>query len=144
MGLRSFTSLMVALTLTSPHAAADTLGAARTIQATERLTEEHLQLASVNTPGAASRIDQVLGREARRTIFQGRPIFLSDVAAPALIERNQIVLLVFRAGGLSIETEGRAMERGASGDRIRVLNLSSRTTVLGRVDQFGAVNVGQR
>jgi flagella basal body P-ring formation protein FlgA len=44
---------------------------------------------------------------------------------------------------LLIATEGRALARGGAGDYLRVLNLSSRNTITGRVDKSGAVVVGQ-
>ncbi|MEM9126779.1 MAG: flagella basal body P-ring formation protein FlgA, partial [Pseudomonadota bacterium] len=42
---------------------------------------------------------------------------------------------------LSITTEGRALGRGAAGDRIRVMNLSSRTTVTGLIRPDGQIEV---
>jgi flagellar basal body P-ring formation protein FlgA len=50
--------------------------------------------------------------------------------------------LRYAAGPLAITTEGRALARGGAGDVIRVLNLSSRNTVTGRVQPDGAVSVG--
>ena len=44
--------------------------------------------------------------------------------------------------GLRILTEGRALARGGVGDVIRVMNLSSRTTVSGRIAADGSVHVG--
>jgi flagellar basal body P-ring formation protein FlgA len=76
------------------------------------------------------------------TIYAGRPIRAADIGAPALVERNQIVPLVYAAGGLQITAEGRALDRGGEGDVIRVMNLSSRVQVTGIVDETGAVRVG--
>jgi flagella basal body P-ring formation protein FlgA len=65
----------------------------------------------------------------------------ADLGPPALVDRNQIVALDFRAGGLSIRAEGRALARGGAGDVIRVMNLASRTTVSGRIRPDGVVDV---
>jgi len=75
------------------------------------------------------------------TLYAGRPIPLSALAPPALVERNQIVTLVFRRGGLEIRTEGRALGRGGEGDTIRIMNLASRNTVTGWVMGDGQVHV---
>ena len=49
--------------------------------------------------------------------------------------------LVFLKGGLRIATEGRALGRGSEGEIIRVMNLSSRTTVSGRIQSDGSIEV---
>lgn len=139
---RKLVSAVMWTVLASGTSAADTLVAARTMQPNEVFLAEDVKLAANATPGALDRRDAVIGRAAKRTIYQGRPIMARDIGMPAIIERNQIVLLVFRAGPLSIETEGRALDRGSIGERVRAINLTSRTTVTGRVDQYGAIHVG--
>lgn len=85
---------------------------------------------------------QAVGLEARATLYPGRPVSLGDFAPPALVERNQIVTIRFRRGGLLIETDGRAMDRGSNGRRIRVMNLTTRATVVARVIGPETVEVG--
>ena len=133
----------LALILSGSVSPADTLVATRTIVANEVLLAEDIRLTTDDIPDALRDHGSAIGLAARRTIFQGRPIRAADLGPPALVDRNQLVLLVFRVGGLSIETEGRALDRGAPGDRVRVMNLASRTTVTGTVDLLGAVRVGQ-
>ena len=74
-------------------------------------------------------------RSARKrgSHYAGRPIPLSGLAPPALVERNQLVTLIFRRGGLDIRADGRALGRGAAGDEIRIMNLGSRSTIFGTV-----------
>lgn len=86
---------------------------------------------------------QAVGLEARATLYPGRPVAYGDLAPPALVERNQIVTIRFRRGGLLIETDGRALDRGANGRRIRVMNLTSRATVVARVSGAELVEVGE-
>jgi flagella basal body P-ring formation protein FlgA len=85
---------------------------------------------------------QIAGYEARTNLFAGRPIRPGDIGPPAIIERNQLVSLVYSSNGLLISTEGRAMERGGVGDQLRAMNLASRSTVYGTVDPSGAIHVG--
>lgn len=84
-------------------------------------------------PGVLSSRAAAIGLESRVSLFQGRPIRASDLGPPTLIQRNAIVSLVFRRGTLSIHTEGRALDKGGMGDRIRVMNLDSRRTVFATV-----------
>lgn len=66
----------------------------------------------------------------------------SDLGTPTLVERNQIVNLVYMSGTLTILADGRALTRGAEGDVIRVMNLASKTTVSGRIAPDGRILVG--
>jgi flagella basal body P-ring formation protein FlgA len=137
---RIFISLAI---LAATPLSADTVIAKHTIRAQQIIAASDLAVAKGVTPGAASALEQVAGLEARRVIYAGRPVALSDVGPPALVERNEIVPLAYRLSGLTIKTEGRALGRGGLGDRIRVMNLDSRAPVHGVIDETGTVWVGQ-
>ncbi|MFV0335244.1 MAG: flagellar basal body P-ring formation chaperone FlgA [Tropicimonas sp.] len=135
-------TLLLLLALLVPATAlADTVVAARTMRAGTVLTGADLATVADDVPGAISSLDDVLGMEARVNLYAGRPIRAGEVGPPALVERNEIVTLIYDQSGLSIATEGRVLDRGGLGDRIRVMNLSSRTTVTGTVREDGRVYV---
>ena len=96
----------------------------------------------ITVPGTLVVEEEAVGREAKVTLYPGRPIRAEDIGPAALVERNAPVVLVFREGGLTIQTDGRALGRGAAGDPIRVMNLSSRNTVSGTILNDGRVQVG--
>ncbi len=133
---------MLLATLAAFPAAAETLVPTRTIRAQDIIAPEDLTVIARNTPGALSDPLEAVGLEARTTLYANRPIRPGDIGAPAVIDRNQIVPLNYVTGSLSILTEGRALARGGVGDVIRVMNLSSRTTVSGRIAADGSVHVG--
>ena len=120
---------------------ADYLIATRTIRAQTVILPDDFTVAEGEMPGAVDAPGQVIGQEARVAIYQGRPIRFSDVGPPAVVERNQVVPIVFQKNGLQITAEGRSLNRAAPGDRVRVMNLSSRTTVSGWVAGDGTVYV---
>jgi flagella basal body P-ring formation protein FlgA len=95
--------------LTAVPAAAETLVATRTIRAQAIIEPQDLTFAAVATPGALDDPSDVVGMEARVVLYAGRPIRPGDIGAPAIVERNQIVALVFRHGTLTIAAEGRAL-----------------------------------
>jgi flagellar basal body P-ring formation protein FlgA len=134
--------LMLILALWPGLAAAESVIALRTIQAQSVVSEADLDHVDAVIPGAISDVALVIGQEARVTIYAGRPIRATDFGAPTLVDRNQIVQLIYAAGGLQIITEGRALGRGGAGDVIRVMNIASRSTVSGVVTDTGAVRVG--
>jgi flagellar basal body P-ring formation protein FlgA len=122
-------------------AMAETVVAARTIRSRTILSQSDIVLQDSDATGAFTALDQVIGLEARVVLYQGRPIGLNDVGPAAVIERNQIVTLIFNAGALTISTDARALGRAGVGDRLRVMNLASRNIVFGQVDAFGNVVV---
>lgn len=131
-----------AMILLSTPALGDSLVATRTIRAQTTLTTEDFAVVQAEIPGALTDPIQAVGQEARVTLYAGRPIGSGDIGPPALVDRNQIVVLIYRSGGLSILTEGRALDRGAAGEVIRVMNASSRATVSGTISPDGKVIVG--
>lgn len=122
---------------------AETLVPVRTIQAQRVITPADIATSDLVVPGAITDPDAVIGMEARVALYPGRPILPGDLALPATVERNAIVPLVYASGNLHISTEGRALDRAGPGDVIRVMNLSSRTTVTARIGADGAAYVSQ-
>lgn len=133
---------VLALVLLPGMAIADSLVATRTIRAQSILGPDDVALVAAAIPGAITAPADALGLEARVSIYAGRPIRPSDLGPASVIDRNQIVPLVFSTGGLNILTEGRALDRGGIGDIIRIMNLGSRATVTGRIADDGRVHVG--
>lgn len=120
---------------------AETVVATRTIRAQSILTEQDLAVKPARIIGAFDDPALLIGMEARVALYAGRPVRQGDVGPPAIIDRNQIVVLVYAAAGLTITTEARALGRGGVGDRLRVLNIASRMTVEGEIRPDGSVLV---
>lgn len=135
--------IALALITAGSPAPAETLVSTRAIPAMAVIGPGDVTLGPGAVPGAARFAEQVIGQEARVTLYPGRPILLSDVAPPALLERNAVVQLLFRKGALTIATEGRTLSRARIGEVIPVLNLTSRATVRGRVTASGTVEVAR-
>ncbi|WP_170755364.1 flagellar basal body P-ring formation chaperone FlgA [Ruegeria lacuscaerulensis] len=135
-------TFLLILALAGPSAAlADIVVPTRTIRAKEIIAPTDLVTKEQDVPGAVATPDILVGQEARVALYPGRPIRAGDFGPPALVDRNDLVVLVFDRQPLSITAEGRALGRGAVGDRIRVMNLSSRTTVTGLIRLDGQIEV---
>lgn len=133
--------LLLVVALAAP-ASAESVVATRTIRAKTLIGPEDVTLVSAELPGALTDPAFALGQEARVSIYAGKPLRPEDFGPPSLVERNQLVTLVYVSGGLAISAEGRALGRGAEGEKLRVMNLQSRNTVTGRIGPDGAVYVG--
>ena len=116
--------------------------AARTIRSQTILLASDVILMEKDIPDAVTRVSEVVGLEAKVVLYEGRSISYSDIGPAAVIERNQIVTLMFASGELLISTEARSLGRAGVGDLLRVMNLSSRKTVAGIVSGNGSVIVG--
>jgi flagella basal body P-ring formation protein FlgA len=115
----------LALLLVAAPAVAQEITAARTLRPGALVSREDLRV----PPGAGERAEELVGLEVRRAIFADRPVRAGSLGPETLVRRNAVVTMVYRAGGLSIRTEGRALDPGGTGERIRVMNLESRHSV---------------
>ena len=138
---RILAGVCLALCLAGTGVRAETLVAARNLRPQTVLTPLDIALRDIQVPGALTTADGVVGMETRVTIYAGRPILPGNLGPPALVERNGIVSLTYDRNGLMITAEGRALGRGGAGETIRVMNLSSRQTISGRIQPDGSVKV---
>jgi len=132
---------LLILAISCGSADADTIVAARTISANTLIEDTDLAFSNVETEGGETDPMLFIGMEARVALYSGRPIRVSDVGPPAIVERNQTIPLTFLGGGISIRTEGRSLVRGGPGDLIRVMNLESRTIVIATLGFDGVAYV---
>jgi flagella basal body P-ring formation protein FlgA len=114
----------------------------RAIRSQSLIGADDVTLDDATVPGGVAALAAVVGREARVTLYPGRPILSGQIGAPALVERNQIVRMHFAQGALSIVTDGRALDRAGVGEIVRVMNLASRQIVTGSVAADGSIEVG--
>lgn len=81
--------------------------------------------------------DGVVGMTPRRMIVQGKPLKISELEAPQVVGRGDLVVMFVNHRGMKLTTQAKALEDGAKGDVIRVSNVSSSKTM-------NAVITGQR
>lgn len=123
-------------------ALADAVVATRTLRAGTVISAADVTIA-LDLNGAVTQTAQVIGQELRVLVSEGRPIDPTFLAAPTVIARNQLVTIAYERSSLRIEAEGRALTAGSVGQMIRVMNNSSRITVMGRIAPDGSVIIAQ-
>ena len=116
--------------------------AKRTIRAQAILTEDDLAIRAGASSNAETELLEFVRMETREVLYAGRPISRSQLGEPAIVQRNEIVQMIYLTGSVQIVTEGRALGRAALGETIRVMNLGSRTTVSAQVEGPARVRVG--
>ncbi|MBR0957414.1 flagellar basal body P-ring formation chaperone FlgA [Bradyrhizobium japonicum] len=85
--------------------------------------------------------DRTLGMQLRRAMRAGTPIRIADIVKPDFVLRDQAVTIIYQVPGLYLTTRGKAIENGAEGDSVSVLNLQSKRTLTGIVTGRGQVTV---
>lgn len=92
-------------------------------------------------PGTAQRPEDVVGMQLRRPIGTDLPFMTADLMTPHIIAKNEVVLMVVEGPGISLTTQGRALEPASRGGRLSVMNLSSRNVVEAEAIGPGRVQV---
>lgn len=101
----------------------------------------------VRLPAARVPEDAVLdaarlaGRTVRQAVPVGAPVTADQFGAAAVVQRGAAVSLLVELPGIAIAAQGRALEDGARGARIQVMNNASRAVLEGVVLGPGRVRV---
>ena len=74
----------------------------------------------------ATSVEDLEGRKAKKNLSSGRPIRKSDIALPRLVNRGDLVTVLYQSGNLTITARGVAMENGVMGRSIRIKNPHSK------------------
>jgi flagella basal body P-ring formation protein FlgA len=74
-------------------------------------------------------VAQAVGMAVRRVALPGQPLRVADLVRPSAVLKGGRVTMQLQAPGLSLAAQGVALEADATGDRIRVLNPTSRAVV---------------
>lgn len=93
------------------------------------------------TRGYYTDINDLLGKQTRRSLLQAQTLNPGMIKAPQWVKRGEQVALVAGNPQFSIRMLGQALSDGTEGDQIRVKNLSSNRIVEGTVTGQGTVTV---
>ncbi|MEP3046001.1 MAG: flagellar basal body P-ring formation chaperone FlgA [Roseibium sp.] len=85
--------------------------------------------------------DEIIGKEARVNMRANQPLSRKDFQRPLLIDRGEKVTVTFEIPGMKLTSRAQAMDNGAKGDVIDVMNLQSRRIVPAIVLSRGQVRV---
>ncbi len=83
----------------------------------------------------------LVGMTPRRMVMAGEPLKKNDVIEPLMVKRGERVTIAYQSGPIELLSEGKALQNGARGDLIRVVNYSSNRTIDAVIEQSGKVVV---
>jgi flagella basal body P-ring formation protein FlgA len=112
---------------------AEALTWARSITAGDLIQPSDLTYAKVATfavpPDAPRDADDVIGKVARRPLRSGTAVAAHDVTSPQVIKAGDTVQVAYRADGISLVLQGKAMGSAAVGESVDVMNPVSKKVI---------------
>lgn len=84
---------------------------------------------------------QIIGMTPRRMVTPMTALRTTDLSAPSLVQRGEMVTVLLRNGPLSLTMKGRAIDQGAKGETIRVMNPTTNRTLQVRVVDYQVVEL---
>tara|TARA_B110000495_G_scaffold199128_1_gene212052 strand:+ start:2198 stop:3022 length:825 start_codon:yes stop_codon:yes gene_type:complete len=87
--------------------------------------------------------EEALGNALKRSIGEGVELSAAMLKKPTIIRSGEHTLIMAEGGGLQVRVTGKALQHGVAGEIIRVLNLSSKKTVRGKVEADGTITVSR-
>lgn len=106
---------------------------ARTLSTGEIIAQGDLQILSVSARDLSSNavvdLKSLVGMEVKRTLKEGSIIRKNAIAAPILVYKKELVTLTVETNQMRLTAQGQAMDDGAMGDVIRVMNLTSKKVI---------------
>lgn len=117
----------------------------RTVIAGETIRERDLDVQRIPATQVTRAImtdsARIVGRTARRTLVSGQPLKAADLNVTHLVAKNAMVNVRVVSGTLNLVMQGKALDDGAEGDQVRVVNTRSNRTVQGVVTGPNLVTV---
>jgi flagella basal body P-ring formation protein FlgA len=85
---------------------------------------------------------QLVGQAASHFLRAGEPIRSADIHPPVLVTRGSLVTMVYQTPAMTITVRGKAIQDGAKGETIRVMNIQSKRELDAVVADAGTVVIG--
>ncbi len=109
------------------------------------LRSEDVHMARIRTSLARDDVarepGQAIGMALRHPVSAGQPLPIADLVRPSIVEKGAAVQMLLDSAGLTLAAQGQALEPGAMGERVRVLNPVSRAVLEAEVTGPGQVRV---
>ena len=86
-------------------------------------------------------VEDVVGKEARVALAAGKPVTQQAVGSAAMVKRGDVVRVTIEKGGMLLSVAGQALDTAGVGERVRVVNDTSKRELVGRVVDHGTVHV---
>lgn len=73
--------------------------------------------------------DDIIGMTPKRHLRVEQPIRSADIQRPVLVEKGSLVTIILKKPGMTLTSQGRAMQNGADGETVRITNVKTSRTI---------------
>ena len=115
-----------------------TLRPGEVIKASDVATERRPK-AEIRGDGMAA--SQAIGLAAKVALHSGQALRTEDLIKPQVVQRNENVTITYEVPGIMLTVRGKALESGAVGDVVGILNIQSNRPVQATVIAPGRVSI---
>jgi flagella basal body P-ring formation protein FlgA len=91
--------------------------------------------------GYYENLNNGIGLKLKRHVSAGTVLTPAMLKKPRIISRGQKVTIMAQSGSMLVRMKGKALDNGAIGDRIKVINIKSRKKLEGIITLAGEVKV---
>ena len=92
-------------------------------------------------PDTVTKVEDMVGMAPKRSLRPDEILRRSDIERPILVERGSLVTVTLIHGPMALTAQGKALEQGALGDTVRIVNRRSKTVFEGEVVGPGRAKV---
>ena len=85
--------------------------------------------------------EQLIGMTPRRIVDAGKAIRDVQLTPPQIVSRGETVTIIYKTGPMTLTAQGKALQNGAKGDNIRIINTTSNSPVEGFITAAREVTV---
>lgn len=86
-------------------------------------------------------INNGIGMKLKRRVLAGTVLTPAMLKKPQVVRRGQNVTLLAQSGRMSVRMSGKALDNGAVGERIKVMNIKSGKKLEGTITSSGEIEV---
>lgn len=104
------------------------------------LEEQRIRVSTVHGSFLTA-TSQAVGMKLKKSLRQGDIIKPTWLTTPMVINKGDNVTIIAKNSSITVRMSGKALEKGAIGDRIQVINIKSKQEVEGVVVSKGVVEV---
>ena len=121
------------------------LVASRQLQKGTVLTEADMKLKQIDLAklhyGFFDELKNGIGKKLKRRVLAEAVLTPAMLKNPQLIRRGQKITIMAQSGLMTVRMKGKALDNGAVGERIKVLNVKSRKKMEGVITSSGEVKI---
>ena len=85
--------------------------------------------------------EKLIGMTPRRGVVAGKAVTPADIELPMVVKKGDVVTMTFKNNSMSLTAQGKALESGAKGEIVRIINTASNQVVEGVVTGSQAIDV---